>query len=77
MQVVILAGGTNDFHLTTFPPLEEWTSDILNFINTVSLSADEAHVLCCTAYAVHMHVSMLQCDVSSNLHVLCGRFMDY
>lgn len=33
-----MAGGTNDFHLTTPPPLEEWTSDILSFMNTVSQS---------------------------------------
>ena len=37
MQVVVMAGGTNDFHATP-PPLEEWTSDIINFMNTVSQS---------------------------------------
>ena len=35
MQIVVMAGGTNDFHSTP-PPLEEWTSAIIDFMNTVS-----------------------------------------
>lgn len=35
LQVVVLAGGTNDFRSTT-PPLEEWTSDVINFLDMVS-----------------------------------------
>ena len=34
LQIVVLAGGTNDFHAAA-PPLEEWTDDIINFIDMV------------------------------------------
>lgn len=35
LQIVVLAGGTNDFHATA-PPLEEWTNDIISFIDMVN-----------------------------------------
>ena len=34
VQLVVMAGGTNDF-LTAPPDLDEWRSDIINFISTV------------------------------------------
>ena len=34
LQIVVLAGGTNDFHAAA-PPLEEWIDDIINFIDMV------------------------------------------
>lgn len=36
LQVVVLAGGTNDFRSTT-PPLEEWTNDVISFLDMVRL----------------------------------------
>ncbi len=41
MQVVILAGGTNDFH-TAPTPLDEWVSDAIELIQNVSTD----HLLC-------------------------------
>ena len=67
MQVVVMAGGTNDFHATP-PPLEEWTSDIISFMNTVSHLAC-AHcqlrlicLQCCTTHQVR-NVHALSCAV--------------
>ena len=36
LQIVVLAGGTNDFHAAP-PPQDQWTSDNLNFISEVGL----------------------------------------
>lgn len=35
MQIVVLAGGTNDFRSSVPPALEEWTSDIIDFLDMV------------------------------------------
>lgn len=37
LQIVVLAGGTNDFHAAA-PPLEQWISDNLNFMSEVSFT---------------------------------------
>lgn len=44
LQIVVLAGGTNDFR-STAPPLEEWTNDIISFIDMVS-----SECMCCVTY---------------------------
>ena len=35
LQIVVLAGGTNDFHGAA-PPLQQWISDNLDFMSEVS-----------------------------------------
>lgn len=42
LQVVVLAGGTNDFRSTT-PPLDEWTSDVISFLDMVRLLFHVSH----------------------------------
>lgn len=39
-QVVVLAGGTNDFHILPPPALEDWLPSYMDLINMVSNIAD-------------------------------------
>lgn len=41
VQVVVLAGGTNDFHVLPPPALEDWLPSYMDLINTVSSSLHE------------------------------------
>ena len=36
LQVVVLAGGTNDFHILPPPALEDWLPSFMDLINMVS-----------------------------------------
>lgn len=55
LQIVVMAGGTNDFH-GDLPPLEQWVSDNLNFMsevrgstamtNAAAAHADSRHFMC-------------------------------
>ena len=39
-QVVVLAGGTNDFHILPPPALEDWLPSYMDLINMVSDTAN-------------------------------------
>ena len=57
LQIVVLAGGTNDFRSTT-PPLEEWTNDVISFLDMVSTAS-------CVCY--HVGSSSVVCENAGSL----------
>ena len=70
LQVVVLAGGTNDFHILPPPALEDFISAYMNLIMTVSCHG-LCLIMCPQCYMFRKLNHVMLCQLACHTIMLC------